>query len=76
MNDSSCADSPCVDLCIYDYDRDFCTGCGRTLDEVSYWNYFTPQEKKQILKESKKNLDSLPEPCYNYSTQGGSDGPD
>ena len=69
-------DSPCVDLCIYDYDRDFCTGCGRTLDEVSYWNYFTPQEKQQILKESKKNLDSLPEPCYNHSTQGGSGGPD
>jgi predicted Fe-S protein YdhL (DUF1289 family) len=73
---ASRADSPCVDLCIYDYDRDFCTGCGRTLDEVSYWNYFTPQEKQQILKESKKNLDSLPELCYNHSTQGGSDGPD
>jgi len=73
---ASRADSPCIDLCIYDYDRDFCTGCGRTLDEVSYWNYFTPQEKQQILKESKKNLDSLLEPCYNHSTQGGSDGPD
>ena len=76
MNDSSCADSPCVDLCIYDYDRDFCTGCGRTLDEVSYWNYFTPQEKQQILKDCKKNLDSLSGSCYNHSTQGGSDGPD
>jgi predicted Fe-S protein YdhL (DUF1289 family) len=73
---ASRADSPCVDLCIYDYDRDFCTGCGRTLDEVSYWNYFTPQEKQQILKESKKNLDSLSGSCYNYSTQGGSDGPE
>ena len=71
-----CADSPCVDYCIYDYDRDFCTGCGRTLDEVSYWNYFTPQEKQQILKNSKKNLDSLSDSCYNSSTQGGSDGPD
>ena len=56
---TSRADSPCVDLCIYDYDRDFCTGCGRTLDEVSYWNYFTPQEKQQILmwieKKTKTN---------------------
>ena len=73
---ASRADSPCVDLCIYDYDRDFCPGCGRTLDEVSYWNYFTPQEKQQILKESKKNLDSLSGSCYNHSTQGGSDGPE
>ena len=73
---ASRADSPCVDLCIYDYDRDFCTGCGRTLDEVSYWHYFTPQEKQQILKYSKKNLDSLSGSRYNSSTQGGSDGPD
>ena len=73
---TSRADSPCIDLCIYDYDRDFCTGCGRTLDEVSYWNYFTPQEKQQILKYSKKNLDSLSGSCYNSSTQGGSDGTD
>jgi predicted Fe-S protein YdhL (DUF1289 family) len=76
MNDSSRADSPCVDLCIYDYDKDFCTGCGRTLDEVSYWNHFTPQEKQQILKYCKKNLDSLSGSCYNSSTQGGSNEPD
>jgi len=70
------AESPCIDLCIYDYDRDFCTGCGRTLEEVSYWNYFTPQEKQQIFKKCKKSLDAPPGSCYNTSTQGGSDGPD
>jgi predicted Fe-S protein YdhL (DUF1289 family) len=32
-------------------------GCGRTLEEISYWTYFTFQEKKQILKDCKKNLD-------------------
>ncbi len=69
-------ESPCIDLCIYDYDKDFCTGCGRTLDEVSYWNYFTPQEKQQILKKCKKKLDAISGSCYNTSTQGGSDGPD
>ena len=73
---TSYADSPCIDLCIYDYDRNFCTGCGRTLDEVSYWNHFAPQEKQQILKYCKKNLDSLSGSCYNSSTKGGSDGPD
>jgi predicted Fe-S protein YdhL (DUF1289 family) len=71
-----CADSPCVDYCVYDYEQDFCTGCGRSLEEISYWNYFTPQEKQKILKYSKKNLDSLSGSCYNSSTQGGSDGPD
>ena len=70
-----CADSPCVDYCVYDYEQDFCTGCGRSLEEISYWNHFTSQEKKDILKYCKKNLDSLSGSCYNSSTQGGSDGP-
>ena len=66
------AESPCI----YDYDRDFCTGCGRTLKEVGCWHRFTSQEKEQILKNCKKNLDSLPQRCYNDSTQGGNDGTD
>ena len=49
--------SPCIRMCYYDYDRDFCTGCGRTLDELTYWNDCTNQEKKDILKKSKKRLD-------------------
>jgi predicted Fe-S protein YdhL (DUF1289 family) len=73
---ASRADSPCVDLCIYDYDRDFCTGCGRTLEHIGSWKCLSFQEKQQILKESKKNLDSLSGSCYNHSTQGGSDGPE
>jgi len=70
------ADSPCIGICIYDYDRDYCAGCGRTLEEISYWKHFTSKEKEQILKDCKKNLDSHPERCYNANTQGGSDGPD
>ena len=73
---AGCADSPCVDYCVYDYEQDFCAGCGRSLEEISYWSRFTFEEKDQIIKKSKKRLDSLPEPCYNSSTQGGSVGPD
>jgi len=61
-------DSPCINLCSYDYDRDFCAGCGRTLEEISYWTYFTSKEKEQILENCKKNLDSLPDLCYNQDT--------
>ena len=49
--------SPCVRICYYDHDKDFCTGCGRTLDELSYWNDYTNQEKKEILEKCKKRLD-------------------
>ena len=52
--------SPCVRECLYDYDKDSCTGCGRTLDEITYWNDYTNQEKQEILKKSKKRLDPSP----------------
>ncbi len=61
-------DSPCINLCSYDYGKDFCEGCGRTLEEISYWTCFTSKEKEQILESCKKNLDSLPDLCYNQGT--------
>ena len=57
MTDSG-ADSPCIKKCFYDWDKGFCTGCGRTIDELSYWDYWTMKEKQEILKKSKKRLDS------------------
>ena len=33
------------------------TGCGRTLDELSYWNDYSFEEQKEIIKKSKKRLD-------------------
>ena len=48
-------DSPCINLCSYDYDKDFCAGCGRTLEEISYWTYFTSREKEQILERAKQH---------------------
>lgn len=52
-------DSPCISLCVYDYDRDYCTGCGRHLDEISNWDYYTPEQKQEILKKCEKRLDAL-----------------
>ena len=62
------AGSPCVDVCMYDYGRDFCTGCGRTLIEISSWSIYTSEKKQQITEKCKKRLDSLPDPCYNQDT--------
>ncbi len=67
---ATCVESPCIKVCYYDYDRDFCTGCGRTLDELSYWNEYNKQEKQEILKKSKKRLDLSPRLQYNKGTQG------
>jgi len=53
---TSRAGSPCVDLCIYDYDKDFCTGCGRTLEEISDWNQYDSQKKQKIIKICEERL--------------------
>jgi len=41
------ADSPCVGICTTLFD-DVCRGCGRTLNEVSNWVFFSAQEKQQV----------------------------
>ena len=29
--------SPCVSICVIDEEKGYCTGCGRTLDEIAVW---------------------------------------
>jgi predicted Fe-S protein YdhL (DUF1289 family) len=52
--------SPCVRACFYDYERDFCTGCGRRLEEIGGWSKMGEKEKKEIIKKSEKRLNILP----------------
>jgi predicted Fe-S protein YdhL (DUF1289 family) len=70
------ADSPCIKICIYDYEKDYCSGCGRTLDEMTDWRNSTPEQKQIIRENCKKRLDSLSGSCYNHSIQGEDNGPE
>jgi predicted Fe-S protein YdhL (DUF1289 family) len=63
--------SPCVDFCIYDYDADHCTGCGRTLEEISAWNHYDNKKRLEIIKKCKKRLDPDTELSYNNDSKGG-----
>ena len=38
------SDSPCIGICTTLYDE-VCQGCGRTLNEVSNWVFFSDEEK-------------------------------
>ncbi len=40
--------SPCKGQCKLDEDRTYCTGCLRTLDEISGWGQFSDEEKKLV----------------------------
>ena len=44
-------DSPCVKICIIHPQANICTGCFRTIDEISSWSNMSESERKGILKE-------------------------
>ena len=44
-------DSPCVNICIVHPQANICTGCFRTIDEISSWSNISETERKRIIKE-------------------------
>ena len=56
-------ESPCIRECIYNYEKDFCEGCGRNLDEIGLWHTYSYQDKQFIITLSKKRLDELKQSC-------------
>ena len=44
-------DSPCVNICIVHPQANICTGCFRTIDEISSWSNMSDSERKGIIKE-------------------------
>jgi hypothetical protein len=52
-------ESPCVEICQFDYVKGVCIGCHRTLDEIGEWINCGSEEKKRILanvEERKKDV--------------------
>ncbi|WP_082992739.1 DUF1289 domain-containing protein [Erythrobacter sp. QSSC1-22B] len=43
--------SPCNQICQIDRPTGFCTGCGRTLDEIAEWPKASRERKLRILAE-------------------------
>ena len=47
------SDSPCNDICTTDPESGLCIGCGRTVDEISNWLYYSDKQKKNVIKDLK-----------------------
>lgn len=47
-------ESPCIAVCLVHPVAGICTGCGRTVEEITRWSSMTPQERRAIM-------DALPE---------------
>ena len=41
--------SPCVNVCALD-EQDICTGCQRTVSEITRWGRMDNQERREVLK--------------------------
>ncbi|MEQ9257693.1 MAG: DUF1289 domain-containing protein [Roseovarius sp.] len=42
-------ESPCVRVCVVHPEARICTGCFRTVDEISRWSRMTPDERREIM---------------------------
>ena len=41
--------SPCVSICALD-EQDICSGCQRTVSEITRWGRMDNQERREVLK--------------------------
>ena len=44
-------DSPCIKVCTYDDEEEFCIGCYRTKQELQDWLIMTREQKLETLKK-------------------------
>ncbi|MBR2574367.1 MULTISPECIES: DUF1289 domain-containing protein [unclassified Yoonia] len=44
-------DSPCIKICVIQPETRLCTGCLRTIDEISAWSRMTPEARTQVMAE-------------------------
>lgn len=42
-------ESPCVRLCVVHPEARICTGCYRSIDEITRWSKMDPQERREIM---------------------------
>ena len=44
-------ESPCVRICVIHPAARLCTGCLRSIDEISAWSRMTPEARREIMAE-------------------------
>lgn len=41
--------SPCINICVIHSDEQICTGCWRTIDEITQWSKYDPDQRREIM---------------------------
>jgi predicted Fe-S protein YdhL (DUF1289 family) len=42
-------ESPCVQICVIHPETRLCTGCLRSIDEITDWSRMTPEARRDIM---------------------------
>lgn len=42
-------ESPCIKVCVIHPETQLCTGCLRTIAEITLWSRMTPAERRDIM---------------------------
>jgi predicted Fe-S protein YdhL (DUF1289 family) len=43
--------SPCIKVCVIHPETRLCTGCLRTIDEITAWSRMSPEERREVMAE-------------------------
>ncbi|NVO22754.1 DUF1289 domain-containing protein [Donghicola sp. C2-DW-16] len=44
-------ESPCIKICVIHPETRLCTGCLRTIDEITAWSRMTPDLRRKVMGE-------------------------
>ena len=44
-------ESPCVKICVIHPEERICTGCYRSIDEITRWSKMPPDERRAVMAE-------------------------
>ena len=52
-------ESPCVQICVVDFDSGYCIGCGRSRDEIAGWITMDAPGRTAVMAELPDRLKNL-----------------
>ncbi len=44
-------ESPCIKICVIHPEARLCTGCLRTIDEITRWSRMPAEERREVMAE-------------------------
>lgn len=44
-------ESPCIKICVVHPESRLCTGCLRTIDEITEWSRMSPEARREIMQD-------------------------